>query len=206
MSERDARREKFEDRLYEAIERAIAENYDGTPVNPAAIATIATDAARSVFNQRAGQPFDDDAFDAYEITSTCEVWLTCPRAECRTEVHDEREEGAVLTLGDVMTLAIDHEATHGGYQPDQCTVVDVPDVGAIRVQGGPGDLDDGGRQALGEVVRAAQRKAAAELKAAGVREFAAYLEAHPFPAPLPSRIYATLAREKADRLAAGEAL
>lgn len=40
----------------------------------------------------------------------------------------------------------------------------------------------------------------ARLKAEGMREFAAYLEQHPNPAPCPSGVYAELARELAGRM------
>lgn len=42
----------------------------------------------------------------------------------------------------------------------------------------------------------------ARLKAEGMRAFASYLEAHPFPAPCSSGVYAELAREKAGRMEA----
>jgi len=43
----------------------------------------------------------------------------------------------------------------------------------------------------------------ARLRAQGMREFAAYLEEHPFPVPCRSSVYATLARERADQVEAG---
>lgn len=42
------------------------------------------------------------------------------------------------------------------------------------------------------------------LMAEGMRAFAAYLEAHPMLAPVPSSVYAQLARERAEHVEAGE--
>ncbi|MFC6081039.1 hypothetical protein [Sphaerisporangium aureirubrum] len=137
----------LDDRVYAAVERAIAENYHGTPVNPSAIATLTTLATRAALDEVAD-------------------------GQARSDL--------------------------GGY-----TVVDVPGVGETRAQGHP---DARGRQAHSEIIRAAQRKASAELKAAGLREFAGYLDAHPLPIPVRSSVYAQLAREKAEALEAGEAL
>jgi hypothetical protein len=46
--------------------------------------------------------------------------------------------------------------------------------------------------------------AASALMAEGMRAFAAYLDAHPFPAPMPSSVYAQLARERAERVEEGD--
>ncbi|MEO3860930.1 hypothetical protein [Acrocarpospora sp. B8E8] len=80
---------------------------------------------------------DPDAFDAYVVTSTCDVWLTCPRDGCEApEVHESEPRPAdqVLTLGDLTDLALDHEGEkHGGYRPSSCEIVDTP-TGPISVQ------------------------------------------------------------------------
>lgn len=106
---------------------------------------------------------DPDMFDAYQITSSSEVYLTCPRTGCQTEIHETLDQvaaGDPLTLGALMDLAIDHEAEHGGHKPEHCETVDLPGIGPTRVNG-----HFNGRSHMAEVVRAAQRRALEELKA-----------------------------------------
>ncbi|MGP4092980.1 hypothetical protein [Nonomuraea sp. KM90] len=54
------------------------------------------------------------------------------------------------------------------------------------------------------LAEAAVRAAAPALMAEGMRAFAAYLEAHPMLAPVPSSVYAQLARERAEHMEAIE--
>lgn len=116
--------------------------------------------------------------------------LECPHDECLDDGHDRcaKEETCLhnllddgqrrgpVELGALIDLATAHEIERAGSERPACSVVDVPGVGPTRVQG-DGDLTDGGRQALGELMRAAQRKGVEDLKAQGRTELAERLAA-----------------------------
>ncbi|GAA0969948.1 hypothetical protein GCM10009555_018020 [Acrocarpospora macrocephala] len=99
-------------------------------------------------------------FDRYVVASHSDVWLTCPHDGCETpEVHESepRPSDQVLTLGDLIDLALDHEGEqHGGYRPLSCEVVDAPGGHVAVMADQP--LTEEDQAALGELVEATRAR------------------------------------------------
>lgn len=121
-----------------------------------------------------------DVIDSYTLYAT--QWsadeapyleLNCPHQHCPGGDEngcasnlidpDRRTDVASTSLGALIGLAAEHEAARDGYNPPGCQVIDVPDVGPMRIQGELSTTAD--HQAIGEVVRAAQRKMIHEVNA-----------------------------------------
>jgi hypothetical protein len=108
---------------------------------------------------------DPDEFDRYRIVSLTgdALFVNCPRDECQG-VDLAPAEDDVLTLGELMDIATEHEAeAHGGYQPIRCQVVDGPN-GPLRVQA-DGPLPDGFGEAITALAEQARNRSSEPISA-----------------------------------------